>query len=57
MFERSIDLFPDYGKEGSTLPFVATSSVHIGYKGEFIRYSPEQIWEIVRVGAEKRCEM
>lgn len=42
-----IDLFPDYGKEGSTLPFVATSSVHIGYKGEFIRYTSEQILEIV----------
>ena len=53
LIERSIDLFPDYGKEGSTLPFVATSPVHIGYKGEFIRYTSEQILEIVHVGAEK----
>ena len=46
---RSIDLFPSFSESASSIPFVATSSPHVGYTEKFIRYTPEEILEIVHV--------
>ena len=49
LLNRSIDLFPSFSESSSSIPFVATSSPHVGYTEKFIRYTPEEILEIVHV--------